>query len=373
MDHRLGKGFGFASLVAVVAVVGVVAGCGGSSPSHAVPTARTEVAKILSMGKNGIMSLAHNANMTGSAMVGTNGVTGGSGGSGNGAGMGGMMFFPGVLMTQGVAKANSSPRLAATRSALRFLGRKAATALPRSASRIKYGVTSGGGGSNGDGPPPPPKVGDTYEYGDLIARYDEVTLSSNADFLYPIATKVSYFLDTAFKNSAGYLMWSSTDWSDQGASSQAISDFAYEERITAGAMKGFYAKSTSQFDPSTNSGFYNYQGTDTDGSQYQGSSKFNADSATFDFEYKTSTGYGFKYIGKADANGFSYSASSTDGYQVDWTWNADGSGNFRIVNPANPLTPATGVYDSNGNGVITFADGSKRKFNLWSDGGLDIF
>jgi len=55
------------------------------------------------------------------------------------------------------------------------------------------------------------------------------------------------------------------------------------------------------------------------------------------------------------------------GYSLDWTQNADGSGSFTITNSKDPLTPATATFNVEGKGVIRFADGTEKEFDLYAD------
>lgn len=57
---------------------------------------------------------------------------------------------------------------------------------------------------------------------------------------------------------------------------------------------------------------------------------------------------------------------NTAGYQITWTSRPDGTGSFRIENASDSLCPATGSYDAEGKGVITFADGSTENFDLYT-------
>ncbi|MFZ4509096.1 MAG: hypothetical protein ACOYON_15515 [Fimbriimonas sp.] len=56
---------------------------------------------------------------------------------------------------------------------------------------------------------------------------------------------------------------------------------------------------------------------------------------------------------------------NANGYRVTWTSKSDGTGSFKIENTNDPLCPATGTYDAEGKGIITFSDGTTADFDLY--------
>lgn len=54
------------------------------------------------------------------------------------------------------------------------------------------------------------------------------------------------------------------------------------------------------------------------------------------------------------------------GYTVRWLSNPDLTGSIRVENVNDPLCPATGDYDAEGKGILTFADGSTAEFDLYN-------
>ena len=86
------------------------------------------------------------------------------------------------------------------------------------------------------------------------------------------------------------------------------------------------------------------------------------------------------FVGQFKQDGLEYNTSGTTypdgrfemvwvnaaGYTIRWESNPDLTGSFRIENINDALCPATGSYDAEGKGILTFADGTTAEFDLYN-------
>ncbi len=172
----------------------------------------------------------------------------------------------------------------------------------------------------------------------------------------------TYYLDEALTQEAGTGLstWSSTEESTEGSS---------EIRILAGPTAGYTQTSTYRYSATDFSGEYSSQvvhpslGTSTDVGQWDGlgngtySSRWSKDNQETEF------------TGCYSADGsWQTTNSQSDGFRFTLTGLADGSGSGEMVGP-DPLLPATIVWDAEGNGTITWADGSTSDVSWFGIGG----
>jgi len=89
------------------------------------------------------------------------------------------------------------------------------------------------------------------------------------------------------------------------------------------------------------------------------------ESCTFTFSY-TINDFTRESTGVFNLDGsFLLTSTNSNGYTVTWRRDADSTGTFDVVNSADPLCPATGVFDSEGIGTITFADNTTSPINIF--------
>jgi hypothetical protein len=147
--------------------------------------------------------------------------------------------------------------------------------------------------------------------------------------------------------------------------------------FTAGSMKGTHG-SYNSIQNADGSGSWSYESATPDGYITSGQSTFAADGASSWSSHTEGPGGTYNSRGAYRSDGFStMHTDSSDGHSTDFTWNPDGSGNAKIGGPE-PGLPAIIVWDSQGNGSITYADGTKETWTDWSffivsigDGGGD--
>lgn len=142
-----------------------------------------------------------------------------------------------------------------------------------------------------------------------------------------------------------------------------------EVRITAGPNAGYTLDSSYSTNTLTGVGIY----TSTSVSPLYGSSQDSGQwrtdgSGTYTSRWQK--GIDFKeYSGEWMADGSWQSTSTTsDGYRLSIQGRPDGSGQGSIEGQGQ-LLPATVVWDINGDGTITWADGSTSTFNWYGLGG----
>lgn len=175
--------------------------------------------------------------------------------------------------------------------------------------------------------------------------------------------KADYFLDEAGTQPAGS---SVTNWviNEEGTTGTA------EVRITAGPNAGYTLDSTYTANDLLGTGSYTsasfspLYGTSEDSGQW-----FSDGSGSYASRWTTGAEFR-EYSGtwKADGSWTSRSTSS-DGYTMALNGSTDGSGTGSITG-ADPLLPASVVWNTEGAGTITWADGTKSDINWSGLGGV---
>lgn len=241
------------------------------------------------------------------------------------------------------------------------------------------GVSGGGdGGSNGgdDGSTtPPPPLKDKYKVGDRIfdeiyqlhAIVDEWEIGENGAFLgeYVQRQAFRYFEDDTYAKLI-FTSRSSTDKNGDGSwtftqTQEVTNPLPWMDFIrTSFSNTTNFETQTGRLSSEVEAKEYSYVSSGTYGeglSRWEGA-----------YTWKT-TGERISWLTTYDSSTNTARSLYQDstGYSVDWTTNADGSGSFTIVNPDDPLTPATATFNTEGKGIIRFADGTEQEFDLYSD------
>lgn len=255
---------------------------------------------------------------------------------------GGML--PGPDMAPGIG--GPTPRIGGM---IRFLKPPSATPPPPGA------LTRGDGGSTdpgGVGPGDPPGPDDwNFYYDEWLELWVQVDFSTTT-------YRMDFFEDEAKTRPAGYM---SSTWPEDWSTYPVVwrSDYEYLAGPFRGSRGSYVSEMTTE-----NSGSMTYDGT-WDGSRYQGQSTWSASGSSWTNRTDMADGAWYTDRGdfRADGSGSTLSESS-HGYRSAYTWNADGSGRARLEGPDAGL-PATIVWNQNGEGTITWADGTVEEFHWW--------
>jgi hypothetical protein len=193
---------------------------------------------------------------------------------------------------------------------------------------------------------------------DWFFYYDEwLELWVEVDFS-DTTYRVDYYQDEAKTRHAGYMSstWP-TDWTSYPISWR--SDYEFLAGPLAGSRGSYVSVMTSDM-----SGSMTYDSI-WDGSRYQGQSTWDDRAASWTNRTDNADGTWYTDRGdfRTDGSGTTQSESSI-GYRTSYTWNADGSGRGRLEGP-DPGLPATIVWNTEGAGTITYADGTVEEFHWW--------
>jgi hypothetical protein len=212
----------------------------------------------------------------------------------------------------------------------------------------------GGSGSSGSGDvPPAPPVALTFYYDEFLGLWVDIK---------DTATQSTYtlYVDEAKTQPAGSIVVTLPS----GNTYPQVYSSTYN--FTAGVMAGSHGsyQTTVNQDGSGNS---SYDDTYTDGSKDSGTSTWTA-KGDFSWSNQTTDSTGAQTTSSgsfhADGSGTTH-ATTSDGYVIDYTYNADGSGHGKIAGPAAGL-PATVTWDVYGDTTITYADGTVDSIPGWS-------
>jgi hypothetical protein len=172
----------------------------------------------------------------------------------------------------------------------------------------------------------------------------------------------SYFLDEALTLPAGSSIssWTNTETESTGTS---------QVDITAGPSTGYKLRSEYTFSNSTFSGSYSSLVDHPIFGHSEDSGVWNADgSGSYDSLWSKGADF-FEHHGVWNADGsWSNSSSGSDGYGMTLNGRADGSGTGSLTGP-DPLLPAIIAWNTLGQGLITWADGSTTEFSWFGIAG----
>lgn len=172
----------------------------------------------------------------------------------------------------------------------------------------------------------------------------------------------NYFLDEALTLPAGS---SVSSWTNSDAESTGTS----QVDITAGPSAGYKLRSEYTFNNLVFSGSYSSLVDHPVHGHSEDSGVWNADgSGSYDSLWSKGADF-FEHHGVWRADGsWSNSSSGSDGYGMVLNGLADGSGTGSLTGH-DPLLPATIVWNTQGQGVITWADGSTTEFSWYGIAG----
>lgn len=222
--------------------------------------------------------------------------------------------------------------------------------------RAGRGDEGGGGstdpdpGTGGGDPPPPPEFDDFY-FDEWLGLWVQVSF---ADTQF----RQDFYVDEAKAQTAGFMLstWPS-DWNSYPVA------WRTEYQFSAGVLNGSRGVYESSMTSET-TGSMNYDAT-WSGDHYRGRSSWNGGTMSWANRSDAADGSWSNDSGEYAADGTSTIQSENSlGYRTQYNWSADGSGNGRLEGPDAGL-PATLRWDSEGNGVITYADGSTEEFHWW--------
>ena len=141
----------------------------------------------------------------------------------------------------------------------------------------------------------------------------------------------------------------------------------YTYTFTAGIMAGTHGSSSWNYN-ADGSGSSSYENVTSDGWKFKGSSVQQADGTSV-WKNRTDEPGGFfttdEGTFKADGSSVTKTTSS-DGYTVQFTNNADGSATGTVTGPQ-PGLPAHITRDTNGKTVIRYADGTVETIPGWTE------
>lgn len=173
----------------------------------------------------------------------------------------------------------------------------------------------------------------------------------------------TYSLDEAGTQPAGSSVstWVTTESGSSGTS---------QVRITAGPNAGYTLDSTYTSDDLLNSGSYSSASFSPVYGTSQDEGEWRADGSGSYLSRWTQGSEFRQYQGTWSGDGsWTSTSTSSDGYTMTLNGIADGSGTGSITGP-DPLLPATSVWNTEGVGTITWADGSTSEFNWFGLGGV---
>lgn len=221
---------------------------------------------------------------------------------------------------------------------------------------IGRGDEGGGGGSAdpdpgpGGGDPPPPQFDDFY-FDEWLGLWVQVSF---ADTRF----RQDFYVDEAKSQPAGFMLsvWPS-DWTSYPVA------WRTEYQFSAGILNGSRGVYESSMTSET-TGSMNYDAT-WSGDRYHGRSSWDAGTMSWANRVDGADGSWSNDSGDYAGDGTSTIRSENSlGYRTQYNWSADGSGNGRLEGP-DPGLPATLRWDAEGNGTITYADGTTEEFSWW--------
>jgi len=241
--------------------------------------------------------------------------------------------------------------------------RVAATTIPtplRAAARLitrggtpTQGTAVGTGSGDSGGAPNGPTIPVTFGYDDFLGLWVNVQNTAKQ-------TTFMLFVDQAQTQPAGSIV--TTIPSGSGFSQVYTSTYQF--------TAGLFARSHGSYQTTLNqdgSGASTYSDDYADGSSDSGSGNWTAKGASSWSNKSTDSAGGVTRSSgtfNADGSGVTH-AVTADGYTLDYTYNADGSGAGKISGPAAGL-PATVTWDVYGDATITYADGTVDYIAAWS-------
>ncbi len=170
----------------------------------------------------------------------------------------------------------------------------------------------------------------------------------------PIESGIDYFLDEALTQPAGQERTTGSGESSSGFAQTSIT------QITAGPRAGY--QSTSTFSFSNNRLDLSVTGTDPETGSFETIGFFEGGAGEFSARYTDEQGVNRTYSVRYDESG-AYQVSFNTGASFVYTLNflADNSGTGTVTGSSDIL-PAQISWNTEGNGQITFADGSVVEF-----------
>lgn len=173
----------------------------------------------------------------------------------------------------------------------------------------------------------------------------------------------TYSLDEAGTQPAGS---SESTW----VTTESGSSGSTKVRITAGPNEGYTLDSTYTSDDLLGTGSYSSSSFSPLYGTSQDEGEWKADGSGSYLSRWTQGTVFREYQGSWNADGsWTSRSTSSDGYTMTLNGIADGSGTGSITGP-DPLLPATAVWNTEGAGTITWADGSTSEINWFGLGGV---
>lgn len=182
-------------------------------------------------------------------------------------------------------------------------------------------------------------------------------------------------------------LWVQTEWSDSGVKSDLFEDadrarpagffrseyplpdseypIRWESRyeVTAGAFAGSEGEYLGET-ASAESGSMRYDGT-WDGARSYGISSWDSEGSRWENRSNLKDGTWSKDEGSFRSDGSGQTLSETSlGYRIRFTWLSTGGGTGEISGP-DPGLPAQIRWGADGQGTITYADGTVEPFSWW--------
>jgi hypothetical protein len=210
-----------------------------------------------------------------------------------------------------------------------------------------------GSGSSGSGGPAIPPVAPTFYFDEFLGLWVDIQ---------DTATQSTYtlYVDEAKTQPAGSIVTTIPSGTTYPQT------FASTYNFTAGVLAGSHGSYQTTVNQD-GSGSSSYTDTYTDGSKDSGQSSWTvAGGFTWTDQSTDSTGAQTTSSGAfhSDGSGATHSTTS-DGYTIDYTYNADGTGSGKISGPAAGL-PANITSDVYGDITITYADGTVDSIPGWT-------
>lgn len=226
----------------------------------------------------------------------------------------------------------------------------------------------GGGGSvGGDGGGEEWRVGTVYfdDWAQLWVRIDQLEAGEGNGIRSYYGFKSSFWEDQALTKPAGSVESSQTTENGKDV-------YRYKHVITAGPEKGFMNESVWSVDQATGDTAMTYTYTDGKGQyEFTGTGSYSVSTQEYSFSNRSkhADGTTLTSSGKFKDGKSTYSMEDNRGYKIQYEFNADWSGSFRLEGPESIL-PAVGNWNSEGKGQVRFADGTVEDIEFFQNTGF---
>jgi hypothetical protein len=226
----------------------------------------------------------------------------------------------------------------------------------------------GGTGGNGGHTGGDWGVGTVYfdDWSRLWVRIDEMQEDNSNALISSFARfKATFWEDQALTKPAG-----SSESSQNSENGKEI--FKYKNVITAGPEKGFLNESTWSLDSGSGDTEMTFAYTDGKGQyEFSGSGRYSGSTGEYSYSNRSKHPDGTVITSSGtykDGKG-SYTMEDSRGYRIQYNFNEDWSGSFRLEGP-DSILPAVGTWNSEGKGQVQFSDGTVEDIEFFHTTGF---